>query len=204
MSTGSNFTVQELFIYNFKRILAEQNYTQRSLADAMGVHSSSINVYLTGKRFPQAEKLQELSDFLRVPVADFFKPPLQLVREGEPDSEPLAIIAQTSSPSDVIHKISTFAASDKRKTFGIRVSSDSMAPQAFAGDVLRCILPQKSLMDGAMTLSLVHGSLSLCRVFFAGSRYMIVAPNAAQPIYVTPGDLKNTVLAIVVSLHRDY
>jgi|GEM_PF-1024258 len=61
------------FIKVLKKIMADRNLKQLSLAEVLGIRQSQISNWLNGKSQPTYASLQNIKDKLKVRVEDFFE-----------------------------------------------------------------------------------------------------------------------------------
>lgn len=60
--------------HNVKRLLSDYNWTQRDLAEALGVHPQNLSRTLRGKNSPSIEYLECIADVLSVDICDLLQP----------------------------------------------------------------------------------------------------------------------------------
>lgn len=207
MHSNQKMAPDDLFYYNFHRLMDEQGLSGSRLADQMGTTRSSISVYSTGKRFPGPEKLREFSDFFHVPVSDFFKTPeeLKLERVLPSSKSSSSLVGNTISASELADQIHKHIQSGASKTFYISVSSDKLSPYAAKDDLLECTVPS-SISDGRMVLVAQESKLAMYRSYRSGSGYMLISEkNATSPLHVFPGDNSGVqILAVVISCKHTF
>lgn len=64
-----NENVNDIFIQNLKRLLAENNMTAKELADKLEIRASTISMWSTGKSSPRMDLLNKIADLFNVPVS---------------------------------------------------------------------------------------------------------------------------------------
>lgn len=205
MTMVSINTPQDLFTYNFLRLMEERGYTQSSLADAMDIAAPSVSNYMNGKRYPGSDKLQEFCTFFNVPAAEFFKTPADLMQDANKGKTELALtLSPGLSAEAVADRLSKFAIKGKNKIFSIRIADASMAPTLQHGDLVTCSFPSASDLDGKMVLVKNGSAIQVGRIYKTGDRYMFLVAGAIEPVYIDRHDPSKQVLVVLLSMERVY
>lgn len=63
----------ELFSKNLKRVMEEDNISQKELADEIGVSQQMISKYISGENIPSVPILLEISDYLCCTLDELFE-----------------------------------------------------------------------------------------------------------------------------------
>lgn len=66
--------VKQIFSENFNRLLAESEYTQKTIAERLYVSKQTVSAWSTGQNSPRLDKLQELAELFGYSSADLLKP----------------------------------------------------------------------------------------------------------------------------------
>lgn len=61
---------RKIFAENLNNRLKESGITRTELAEHMGVSSSTVSDWCNGNKYPRADKLQKIAEFLGVSVAE--------------------------------------------------------------------------------------------------------------------------------------
>ena len=105
-----NEELRRIFANNLKFALSMNKRTQKELADHMGVSTAIVSEWVNGKKIPRADKLQSISNWLHIDLANL----LEEVKNSDRNTvrvynisihsdkaEELAAIADKLPPSDV-------------------------------------------------------------------------------------------------------
>ena len=60
--------IGEIFTENLKRLLEQNNMTNKEFADKIGVKASSVSMWMSGKSLPRMGTLDKIADLFNVPV----------------------------------------------------------------------------------------------------------------------------------------
>ena len=55
---------------NIAALLNEKGYSQQDLADALGVNKSTVSAWVSGKKTPRMDKVEDMAAFFRCTVTD--------------------------------------------------------------------------------------------------------------------------------------
>lgn len=55
---------------NIGRLLRERGYTQQDLADALDVNKSTVSAWISGKKTPRMDKVEDMASFFACTVTD--------------------------------------------------------------------------------------------------------------------------------------
>lgn len=58
-----------------RQILKQKRVTQVELANRLGVSAMTVSSWITGRRYPSIETLDQISQMLDTPIAEFFQSP---------------------------------------------------------------------------------------------------------------------------------
>ena len=206
MQTESIKGASNLFYYNINRLMREHGYSQSEFADAIGRPRSSINIYVNGKRFPGPEVLQEFADFFRVSPAELFKSPEELANDAKRSVGTWKnhMLGYTSDPDATIQAITEFVKKNGAASFCLTVNSDAFQPYASRGDVLQCNFAQ-NVAEGKMVLVLREHAFVMGRIYPSGNQYILLSESkVAAPMILTEKELKNSLVAVVVSCNHTF
>lgn len=59
-------SAKNIFAGNLRRLLQQKNLTQLELAEYMGVASSTVSDWCSGKKYPRVQKIERMAAFLGV------------------------------------------------------------------------------------------------------------------------------------------
>lgn len=57
-----------------RQILKQKHVTQVELSQRLGVSAMTVSSWITGRRYPSIETLDQISEILDTPIAEFFQP----------------------------------------------------------------------------------------------------------------------------------
>lgn len=67
---------RQIFAANLSRLLEEKGIEQQTVAMDLDVSTSIVSAWVLGKRFPRADKMQELANYFKVTVAELVDAPI--------------------------------------------------------------------------------------------------------------------------------
>lgn len=70
-------SARDLFASNIRRLMSEQNFTQKSLAAVSGVPQSAISMITNTKLFCVPKRVEMLADALGVEIMDLYRQPAE-------------------------------------------------------------------------------------------------------------------------------
>ena len=60
--------IGKIFTENLKKLLEQNNMTNKEFADKIGVKASSVSMWMSGKSLPRMGTLDKIADLFNVPV----------------------------------------------------------------------------------------------------------------------------------------
>jgi len=75
-----NSAAMTLFAQNTKRLLSKYGWTQKDLAEALGVHPQNLSRTLKGAHGTSIEMIEEVAKILDVDIRELFAPPEDVQR----------------------------------------------------------------------------------------------------------------------------
>lgn len=144
---------------NIAALRIKKKYTQKELADKLGVSKGTITSYESGVRTPPIEKLEEMAREFGVDISLFFKPnitDLNIVPSNNTYSR-IPIISHASAgkgifgEDEILDFIELPSKISLRCDFATYVIGNSMEPKIFDGDIV-CIKKGLILENGDIGL----------------------------------------------------
>ena len=62
--------LRQIIAANIRRYLSERHLSQTDMANALGISTSTASEWYTGKKSPRMDKIQELCEWLGIPVSE--------------------------------------------------------------------------------------------------------------------------------------
>lgn len=144
---------------NIAALRIKKKYTQKELADKLGVSKGTITSYESGVRTPPIEKLEEMAREFGVDISLFFKPnitDLNIMPSNNTYSR-IPIISHASAgkgifgEDEILDFIELPSKISLRCDFATYVIGNSMEPKIFDGDIV-CIKKGLVLENGDIGL----------------------------------------------------
>ena len=144
---------------NIANIRVKKMYTQKELADALGVSKGTISSYEAGVRVPPIDKLEEMARLFNIKITDFFAEDIQKInffQECTTKSR-IPIVSHASAgkgtfeEEEILDYIELPEKIQKKGDFGTYVIGDSMSPKILDGDII-LIKKEVNLDDGDIGL----------------------------------------------------
>ena len=66
----TNEQILNIFADNFNFYISQLGYTQKDIAEKLGVTQQAVNTWATGKNVPRMDKAQKLAQILNVKISD--------------------------------------------------------------------------------------------------------------------------------------
>lgn len=76
-----------VFADNLSFFLGARNVIQKDLACAVGVSAGTVSDWISGRCFPQLDKIQLIADFLQIEVSDLMEERTDRARKHLPSSQ---------------------------------------------------------------------------------------------------------------------
>ena len=190
---------KKIFAKNLNGLLYKNNKTQKEVAQAIGVLTSTFNSWCKGVSLPRMGKVQMLADYFHVNKSDLIEnkndsfmtaiDKIPTVRPGV-ERKMIPVLGQISAglplyaEENIEYYISTDVVGDG-EYFALKVKGDSMnAARIYDGDVL--IVRQQDLVeDNAIAVVLVNGDEATVKRFHKDGKYVMLIPQSTNPVYTT-------------------
>ncbi len=137
-------------MYDLARNIADlrikKMYTQKGLADALGVSKGTITSYESGVRVPPIDKLEEIAKLFNIKITDFFVENINDInfsKESSTNSR-IPIVSHASAGmgkdnfegDEILDYLELPNKIGKKVDFGTYVVGDSMSPKILDGDIV--------------------------------------------------------------------
>ena len=218
-------TINETFKTNLKLLLEKKSATQKDLADYLGIHPASVNVWIRGRGLPEMSKIDKICTFFGVNEAELlgYTPPetielneqpanplrpsekgvrvpvLGYVAAGVPIEAVENIVGYEEIPADWIKSRDVF--------FGLVVRGASMYPKLIDGDIV--IVKQTPAVDTGeiAVVQLANLDVTLKEIKREPNGIWLIGYNkdVFPPRFFTNEEIQNlpiTILGEVVELRR--
>lgn len=146
---------------NIADIRIKKMYTQKGLADALGVSKGTITSYEAGVRVPPIDKLEEMARLFNIKITDFFVDNIENINFFEKCStnSRIPIVSHASAGTgkgtfegdEILDYLELPDKIGKKGDFGTYVIGDSMSPKILDGDIV-FIKKMDTLDDGDIGL----------------------------------------------------
>lgn len=67
----SDNNAREVFVTNLNRLMKENNVSQADIVARFGITASTVSDWVTGKKYPRVNRMQQLADLFHVPMSYF-------------------------------------------------------------------------------------------------------------------------------------
>ena len=84
---------RSIFARNLTKLVSEKGIEQQTLAFALDVSPSIVSAWMLGKRFPRADKMQQLADYFRITISELVEEPNTI---AQPENPKLTILYKRS------------------------------------------------------------------------------------------------------------
>ena len=98
----------EVFSKHLRVILAYRNFSQKQLAEAVGVNPSSVSDWIRGKSIPRKKRIEQICHVLNVCEDDLFE-----------EDEPVPVDEILAHREDLVEAATGFAAKLERETWSL-------------------------------------------------------------------------------------
>ena len=179
-----------------KELRKNNNLTQKNLADALSVCKSTVAMWETNKREPDAETIAKIADILGVTTDMLLRDAVDTVTPSEPNAqllpsdsirmvpcfESVSAGFGASAQNHIIEYIPIYIESDQEaaETICVRVRGDSMHPRIEDGDIVQ-VHKQDTAETGDIVV-ILDGSEAYVKRFIHGKQGVILESfNPAYP-----------------------
>lgn len=159
---------RKIFAQNLNKYLQLNGKSQKEVADAIGVLTSTFNTWCQGIALPRMGKIQKLADYFRIDKSDLIDSKtfsnitttrgiiikvLGRVAAGIP-LEAIEDVIDTEEISEGLAQTGSF--------FGLQIHGDSMEPRICNGDVV-IVRQQEDAESGDIVIALINGDDATCK-----------------------------------------
>lgn len=205
---------KEVFSRNLNRLLTRDSKTQKEVADAIGVLTTTFNTWCTGVALPRMGKVQLLADYFGVLKSDLIedKP------EQSADSDDILIPVYGrvaagepigASQDNVIgyEKISKDMAR-RGEHYALQIKGDSMTPVICDGDTV-IVRAQPDAESGEIVIATINGDDATCKRLrkYQGGIELISINPSYDPFTFNQDDIASIpvrILGKVVEMRRRF
>lgn len=204
---GSKYDSKKIFSYNFRRLLAQSNMSQREFILAMGnINKTSVSQWFNGTRTPTDAFKEKIADLFNVPLSELFLSP-DYVESREIDPHlTVTVLGETTNVPDFLLRVRKFCASHPLRIFGLQVRGNALEPYASDGDIVEC-KAIKGISNRSLVLVCSKDKLSVATLSRAeNSDVLVLTPKKSSPLLVqnSAQELENAgVVCALYALHRD-
>lgn len=178
----------------------QRNFSQRELADAIGVSRSAVAMWETDKSQPDKEALIALSRLFSV-TTDYLLD--NGYRRGEGVRIPVLGRVAAGIPIEAVEEVLDYEEIDwmtaeRGEYFALKVRGDSMEPKISDSDVV-IVRRQEDVESGEIAVVLVNGNEATCKkVVKHKDGVLLVANNPAYvPMFYTTEELGRLPVKII-------
>lgn len=190
--------ITELIAKNITKLRIEKKYTQKKLAEKIGLTKGAITNYEIGTRSPSFEILQEIADALEVDIQAFFKENIEIsdLLDKPSSNEKIPIISHASAGRGIfgVEEILDYIELPEKLTtkcdFATYVKGNSMEPKIFHGDII-CIKRGIILENGDIGLFFLNDNIYVKKFNsnpFTNELFLVSLNENYDPIPVTIND----------------
>lgn len=165
-----------------KKFRIESGFSQKQLAQQLGLSETTISLYESGKRTPNPKTLEKMADCLHTSVDHLLGrggvqiPVLGSVQAGVPIQAIEEILDYEEIPASL---------AEKGEFFALRIRGSSMEPKMSEGDIV-IIKSQSDVQSGQIAVVLVNGDEATVKKLIkhdAGITLMPLNPGFAPVVY---------------------
>ncbi len=148
---------KKTFIHNMSEQMDAMNINQIELANAIGVSKSVISSWMTGKRFPKMNSIQQLADYFGIEKSDL----LDSKNADEPTAEPKYTYLPVGISAGALEEVDAVTSLEKIRVpdifLGRYARNKNVAFMHVNGESMNRLIPNGSLM--AVLTNVEIGSL---------------------------------------------
>lgn len=159
---------RKIFAQNLNKYLQLNDKSQKEVADAIGVLTSTFNTWCQGVALPRMGKIQKLADYFKIDKSDLIDSKafsnitttrgviikvLGRVAAGIP-LEAIEEVIGTEEISESLAQTGNF--------FGLQIQGNSMEPRICNGDVV-IVRQQDDAESGDIVIALINGDDATCK-----------------------------------------
>lgn len=140
---------------NIANLRIKKMYTQKGLADALGVSKGTITSYEAGVRVPPIDKLEEMAKLFNIKITDFFVNNIENINflENHSTNSRIPIVSHASAGTgkgtfeedEILDYLELPNKIGKKGDFGTYVIGDSMSPKILDNDIV--FIKKENVLD---------------------------------------------------------
>lgn len=192
-----------------KQLRKQAGMTQEELGRRLTLGKSTIAMYESGQRSPDAEIIKKIAQIFNVDInyiygyqqkAARLVPVLGYVAAGIPIEAISEVIDYEELSADMVK--------DGAEYFALKIKGDSMAPRINTGDVV-IVRKQEDVDSGQLAIVCINGDLATCKRLIKHDGGIMLQPlnQSYQPVFYSSSqieDLPVTILGRVVELRAKF
>lgn len=149
---------KQIFRDNLRRYISSRDLTQKDLAQAIEVSSSTLNDWVTGKKLPRMDKIDKLCSFFHCTRSDL----LDVTTKTKAVKIPVLGTVVAGLPMEAVENIIDYEeispdVAAGGSYFALRIKGRSMEPRICEGDVV-IVRKQSDVESGDIAIVLVNGN----------------------------------------------
>lgn len=149
---------KQIFRDNLRRYISSRDLTQKDLAQAIEVSSSTLNDWVTGKKLPRMDKIDKLCSFFNCTRSDL----LDVATKTKAVKIPVLGTVVAGLPMEAVENIIDYEeispdVAAGGSYFALRIKGRSMEPRICEGDVV-IVRKQSDVESGDVAIVLVNGN----------------------------------------------
>ena len=195
--------IRDIFRKNLVREMDKAGITQRELAHLVGVSTSSMSDWVTGKKIPRMAKIEKLCSIFGVARMDLLDSP-STAQKVEGIRIPVLGSVVAGIPMEAIENVIGYeeispTMAREGDYFALRVKGQSMEPVLSDGDTI-VIRKQEDVESGEIAIVLVNGyEATVKRVKKSPEGITLIGDNAMvyQPHFYTNKEIETLPIQII-------
>lgn len=195
--------IRDIFRKNLVREMDKAGITQRELAHLVGVSTSSMSDWVTGKKIPRMAKIEKLCSIFGVARMDLLDSP-STAQKVEGIRIPVLGSVVAGIPMEAIENVIGYeeispTMAREGDYFALRVKGQSMEPVLSDGDTI-IVRKQEDVESGEIAIVLVNGDeATVKRVKKSPDGITLIGDNAMvyQPHFYTNKEIETLPIRII-------
>lgn len=185
---------------NIANIRIKKRYTQKELAEQLGVSKGTVTSYETGTRIPPVDKLEEMARIFKIKITDFFQEDINKIDFSNEVSctKKIPIVSHASAgigkeifaEDEILDVLELPEKICKKVDFGTYVEGDSMSPKILDGDII-FIKKDSIIEDGDMGLFYLNEKIYVKKLKynpFTSETFLVSLNKEYSNIKINPED----------------
>lgn len=207
--------IKKVFVKNIQRYLEEKDFTQRELAEFVGVSNTTVNNWVNGYSMPRMNKVDLICSFFGISRSDLLedRPPTLYdtydnIMPIKTKKVPLLGEIACGEPIYADQDFESYVevGTDIRADFALRASGNSMIGARIKDGDIVFVRKQDIVDPGEIAAVIIEGEATLKRVYYQeGNRLILQAENSAYPPMIYEADKLNqiTILGKAIAFQSD-